>query len=498
MAESKKKSIVHSALWVYGKMVVVQLLNIVAIGILARKLSIDDFGLVALSTVFMAFLSIIASQGINQFVIYDKDAGFEERVSAAFWLSLVISIGAIVIGGALAPLVSQFYEEPLLKWILWVLLLRFPLESIAQIPDAILNKRLEFKPLEIRDTVLQVIAILISIFMAFDGYGVWALVIPSLLILPFKAITSFYLAKWRPAFKLGLSHWKRIFKYSSNVMGGSFVYFIVSQGDTLLVGKVLGTTMLGIYDIAWKASNIVSRNVVNLSNKLSFPYLASLADKREGFINALNRLFKILSSVTFPILFLLMILADEFVITLYGPKWGEAILPLQILLIYAIRYSVGAPIGAAFKAYGRPDMVFKIGLATIPFYLISIWIGSFWGIIGVAIGVTIVRTLIGLISFFILGNILKCSTMAFFNAMKDAALASLTTGLIIIFVKKGLVANLDWPIPLKFFILFGLGALVYYILIRQVFRSIAEEFAKIAFKLVGRNNLIIKKVLNVH
>lgn len=385
--------------WSLYKIIAVQFINFGAIAILSRQLEPADFGIVALANVALRFFNVISAQGINQYIIYDNSANLEEKLNAAFWLNLMFSFGSMFIGIAAIPWITDFYEEPLLASILLVLFLLFPIDVTSKLPDSILHKSLEFKSIEIRDTVLQLAAAILSVVMALTDFGVWALVIPSVIAAPIRLVIAFRIAKWRPSFKLYREHWSEITKYSVNIVGATFTNFVISQGDTLLVGRILGSAQLGLYNLSWTASNLVSKTLVTLTNKLAFPAFSAYKGNSEKIYAALNKVLVVIASLSFPILMWMLIAADNIILTLYGEKWVDAIIPFQILLIYAIRYSVGAPLGAVFKAMGRPDLEFKLGLIIIPFYFIGIVVGANFGIIGVAIGVTISRSLVGLLTF---------------------------------------------------------------------------------------------------
>ena len=166
--------------------------------------------------------------------------------------------------------------------------------------------------------------------------------------------------------------------------------------------------------------------------------------------------------------------------------------PFQILLIYAIRYSVGAPIGAVYKAIGRPDINLKIGLSMMPFYILAIIFGSSYGIIGVAIGVTFIRTFFGLVSFIILANILQTYVSTFLKQMKNSFFAAMITALIIKITKQLFINMFDFNQISSFIILFSLGIILYLFLIKVFFNESYNEIQKIFKKILIKKNRIIK------
>jgi O-antigen/teichoic acid export membrane protein len=487
----------RGAVWIYGRMMVVQLIHLAAIAVLARQLDIQDFGIVALANVALMFVGVLAGQGVNQFIIYDREEGFEERAGAAFWLSILFGATAVIVGYLVAPFLARFYEEPQLAPVLLVLLLRFPIEAVTRVFDAVLNKQLRFKSIEIRDTVVELGVAVGSIGMALSGFGVWSLVIPAVVLAPVLTLVAIWTTPWRPGWNLRIGQWPRIMRYTSSIIGSSFTSFIITHGDALLIGRIMGSGLLGIYNLAWQTGNLVSKNIVNIGSKLFFPVLSAVADDRERLVHVLRRLMRILSGITFPALIGLFVVADDFIHVIYGSKWEAAVLPLRILIVYAIRFSVGSPLGPVLKAIGRPDLIFKLGLVTVPCYCGAIVFGSDHGIVGVATGVTVVRTVFGGLTFVIVARQLKVSTWQLIAPMISSLAAATLMGLAVYGSKVGwATADAEYGV-VKLVGLVLIGMMVYLLAIRHLFRDVSREFADFTQPLLGKWSALFKRLLNV-
>jgi PST family polysaccharide transporter len=213
--ESLTSKVVKSGAWIYGRFLATSIINIFVMAILARRLTPSEFGIVALASVILKFLVVIGSEGVNEFVIYDNKEGKELRTKAAFWMNFTFCFAAAIVGWILVPFISKFYDESILKAILNTLLLKYLLDNLSKVPDAILQKKFDFDKLVIRDTVLEIASSIISVILAFAGFGVWSLVLPGLIVAPIRTIIVFDLAKWLPGFKMYLKEWPQIFRYSS-------------------------------------------------------------------------------------------------------------------------------------------------------------------------------------------------------------------------------------------------------------------------------------------
>lgn len=491
------KKVVLGGAWISGRLLVTSFLNLGVMAILARQLKPADFGLIALSSVIMRFLVVLGAEGVSEFVIYDNQEGREERVQSAFWMDLTFASACVLIGLLFVPYITNFYTEPLLATILTILFLRYLIDTSNKVPDALLKKRLDFQKLVIRDTILEIFTSLSSVLMALSGFGIWSLVFPGLVSSLLRTIIVFRLAHWIPRFRFHIRNWPQIFSYSANVIGGTFTSLVITDGDTLLVGKVLGSTALGVYNLAYMAANLVTRNVTGIVNKLAFPTLSSISGNIDQLRDAVKRMLLILSLVTFPLLIGLFVIADDFILTLYGSQWRGAILPLRIMIIFTLRHSVGTTSSALFKAVGRTDISFKLGAATIPFYLISIWLGAKYGIVGVAIAITLVRTLFGLIGFEMMGRCLKQSFWQVISPMVPAFMVSFWMGGVVYLVNLFLDPFLEGSNLLSLIISIAIGGLTYLILLRTIYRKLAEELARVTAPMLGPLQVLVIRALNI-
>jgi O-antigen/teichoic acid export membrane protein len=227
--------------------------------------------------------------------------------------------------------------------------------------------------------------------LALGGYGVWSLVLPLLLIEPVRLVAVFSIARWRPRLRFGTSDWPTIGRYSFHVMGTSLLNLVVNDGDTLLVGKVLGSRALGFYDMAWQLSNMVSKNITAVAGTVAMPALAMLDRDYERLRASYCRMLRLLALVPFPILVGMFVLAGDLVSLIYGPGWEPVVLLLRIFILFTLVRSVTALSGVIFLVTGRPEIGTRFNLAFAPVYLGAIWLGSARGLVGVASAVALVR-----------------------------------------------------------------------------------------------------------
>ncbi len=484
-----KNSTLSSSLWIFLKIIVVNFSNLFVMAYLARELSPKDFGIVALGNVILKFVGIISSQGIGEFVINNNSSdNYLEKLSASFWMDVSFTIVSFCLGVILVIPLTIFYHEPALSQVLVVILFNFLLNSFAKIPEAIILKDMKFKQLEIRNIILGLLSGTIGVIMAYMGFGVYSLIVPSLILAPVKIFIAFKLSNWKPRLKFYFEYWKEIFKYSSYVIYGTLTSFLITDGDSLLIGRLLDSKALGVYNLGWQSAHLPVRNINSVVSRIGLPAFAKYNGNLGDLKIALNRMMGLLAITTLPFLVLLFVVADSFILVIYGSQWVESILVMRVLIIFVIRYSLGNPTGMIYKTLKRPDITFKFGLAVIPFYFLSIWLGSFFGIVGVAIGLTFVRTIFGFFDFKIVSIVLKCSLLEILEPMFNAGKASFIMG-VVVFSIKLLLSYYCITNPFICLIVLVLSAVVVYLLlVRLFFKSIGNEINFVTAKLFGTYN----------
>ena len=482
-------------------MFLTQILSLFTIMILSRKLIPADFGLVALAYIVIKFIDSLNGQVAN-YLIFDNEKNNVEKRDTGFWLNCFSSTIFIIIGFIIANNIYLLFDQPDLNLIILLLLIKIPFDSISKFLDSIVLKELNFKAIEIRDFAVSLGSSILSIMMAISGYGVWSLIIPVIILAPIKTIIMFQYTRWIPRLILNIEHAKEIVIYSYNLILSKFSYFIVTQTDNLFIGYFFNTSQLGIYNISWRASNLINRSLVKIVNKLTFPYYSSNNKNKTKSAFLIIETIYIISTIAFPIFIWMIFFAESFILTIYGSQWYGAIVPFQILLIYAIRYSVGSPIGPYFESIGRPDINKKLGLSMIPFYIVGVYYGVNYGIIGVAIAVTFVRTFFGLINFYIISKIIQYSLKSIIFEFSKIIIISIISSVITIKSIEIINAIIEFNLVIKLIFSLVLNCVIFLILLNyfynkafnNIYNLLLTIFPKLALlKYKHKRNKILKK-----
>ncbi len=231
---------------------------------------------------------------------------------------------------------------------------------------------------------------------------------------------------------------KSIASYTAHVIGANILTLIGNQGDKLITGKMLGFYDLGLYNRAFASANLAVQNIKSVVTEVSFPSLSLINTDEKRLKKNFLKMLRYLSIIGFPVSIFLIVLAKEFILTLYGPKWERAIMPLQILSVMSLRRIVGSPASTLFNAKGKPHIMLRFGMFFTPVYIIAVFMGTAYGIIGVSVSVTLLRTIGGLIIFYLLANELNIRFLQIFSPMTPALKISLLSG-VSLFILKWLV-----------------------------------------------------------
>jgi PST family polysaccharide transporter len=385
-----ERSFYSATAWLLGNQLITRLVNFGSGIIIARLLAPVDFGLMSLALTFSNLITLVGNIGVGHFLIYRREEK-QEYLTAGFWLALTASAGLFCLQAAAAPLVATFYGNATVASIMIVYGVAFYLIApLGSIHNVLLQKRMHFRRLVIPQLATTVLSTILTIVMASLGFGVWSLVIPSLLAFPVSVVLSWRLCEWRPSLRLHTKHWGEMFRYGKNVLGNDLVNYVNSNIDYIIIGKLLGPSLLGLYTFAFNQSTMIVLLLYALFSQVVFPILARLQSESDVLRASTMKFARIGMALVIPITFLQFVVAEEFIRVIYGSKWAEAVAPFRWLLLFALGRSVTLGLNELINAVGRPDIGFKYSLVTAPVLTAAVVVGSRWGIVGVAAGVGLV------------------------------------------------------------------------------------------------------------
>ena len=418
------RKMVQGVGWSGASQVVTQGFQFIVKIILARLLLPNDFGIIGMALIFIALMQTVNELGMSAAIIQRKDIN-NTHLSTSFWISILMGLILCAITIIVSPLIADFFKKDLIQPVINILSIGFIFGSLGTVHRTLLAKKIDFKNVAIAEAGAAAFSGITSISLALLGFGVWSLVIGSLMGTLGSSILLWVRCSWRPLIIFDFKSFKELFGFGKNVMGSRILNYIDSNADYLLIGKFLDATSLGLYTLAYQMAIFPLSIISSVITRVTFPTFSAIQDNnaklRMGYLKAI----KYTSLITFPLLAGLAVVAPKFIPIVIGEKWMPMILPLQILCILGSLHSIGTHVGTILLSKGRSDIQFKWNIFTSIVIPIAILIGLKYGIIGVAIAVTVMSLSLFLIIQNITNSLIDLGLYDFFKALYPATICSI-------------------------------------------------------------------------
>lgn len=396
---SLKAQAISGVKWTTLSTVITTVLQLIQLAILARFLDPSAFGLMALVMVVVGFSQAFLDMGISNAIIHKQEIT-KDQLSTLYWVNVLAGFVLFVIICAVAPLVASFYNEPELTMLIILVGITFLVQPFGQQFMVLWQKEMRFSEIAKIDIASKFISLMVSVYFAYEGYGVYALVYGTLAAVAVQTFLFLYigLQEYGPSFVLKPSEIKEFLSFGAYQMGERSINYFNYQIDTMLIGKLLGMEALGIYTIAKQIIMRPAQIINPIITKVTFPAMAKIQDDTVRLKKVYLKTINYLSSVNFPIYAFIFIFAHDIVMIMFGAKYFEAIYIMQILAIWGALRSIGNPIGSLLLARGKANWGFWWNLGLFFYVPVGIYIGSHWGLEGVSWALILLSFPLGMIA----------------------------------------------------------------------------------------------------
>lgn len=366
-----------------------QLTTLVVIAMLSRILTPEDFGLVALASVFTAFMKLITEQGLTDALVQRPELD-PEHLDSAFWLSVsvgaLLSIGLAGSSWLIAELVDQTSVAPVIVGLSPML----AIASLSGVQRAILTRELRFASLTARTLSSVVVGGFVGVGAALAGFGVWSLVAQSLSIELVGVIALWSASDWRPRFHFSWRHLRDLAGFGASVMGFRVFRFFNTRIDNLMVGSVLGATALGFYVVAYRLLELLINVTTAIIGTVVFPVISRIQHDRAKVQTAYYKTIRLTSAIAFPAFLGLIVVAPEITELTFGAQWGPSVPVMRVLALAGLLNSILFVNGIVLKSLGKPSWRLAIMALTAAALVIAFAIVVQHGIVAVATAFAIV------------------------------------------------------------------------------------------------------------
>ncbi len=357
--------------------------------ILARLLTPYDYGCIGMLSIFMVLAESFIDGGFGAALI-QKKRPTQEDYSTIFYWNLGMAVLMYTILFFSAPAIARFYKIPLLCSVLRVQGLVLFIYSFNIIQKNQLRKSLNFKILSIVTLVTSLISLGITIFLAYKGFGVWALVTQNLITAAIPALVFWFYLKWRPALVFSWKSFKELFSFGFYMFLTHLLNSFGQQIQGLLIGKVYNPTTMGYYSKAHGTEKLASNSVSSIMTQVTYPLYAEAQDNKPMMINMIKRITMTLSYLTFPIMFILILLAKPIFVLLYSERWLSSVPYFQVLCLAGLANCLMAVNLQTISAIGKSKVMFVWTVVKRVVGIGAIVLGLLWfGMKGLLVGVII-------------------------------------------------------------------------------------------------------------
>lgn len=482
--DNLKDKAINGAKWTTFSTAITTVLQFVQLIILARLLTPDVFGLMAIVMIVNSFALAFSDMGVSSAIIHRQNIT-NLQLSSLYWINIMAGIFVYLIIIVSIPGIVWVFNEPQLNDLMPLMALAFLLIPWGQQYQVLLQKELAFKTIALIESFKFSFGFVITIILAINGYGVYSLIFGQLSSMTVSTLCLIYIGmkSWKPSFYFKTKELKGFLSFGFYQMAERTLNIFSQRLDQLLIGALAGVHQLGLYTLAY---NLIMQPIFKINpiiTNIAFPMFAKMQNDNARLKRGYFSVLKILSFINAPLIIGVAVTAPILIPTVFGEKWADAVILVQILSFVALFRSTGNPIGSLLLAKGRADLGFKWNLGILIAQVPSIYLGfSIGGVTGIASAILIMQVILFFLNYYILVKTLigKCF-MGYMMTMLPSFILSLIMGLSVYLISLLITNHIsDGFIALTLEIFSGA---IVYILLQLVFqKSFVFEIKQLLLK----------------
>jgi O-antigen/teichoic acid export membrane protein len=373
------------AAWGSGVMAV---LKVAVLVLLTRLLSPADFGVVSAALIVFVFALTFSQLGLGPALVQRPDLQ-ARHISTAFFGSSLLGLLAGAVIWLAAPLIASFFHMEPLTRVVRVLAVEFPIIGLSIVAESQVQRSLRFRLLARTDVISYTLGYGLGITMAALGWGVWSLVAAHLTQTILRAAMLLWVEPPRLSPSPTWSSFAELMNYGAGQSAGRIGVFLANQADNMVVGRYLGAVALGLYSRAYQLMAVPTSLLGDVLDRVLFPTLSRVQDEPRRLASAYLQGTALIALITLPLGVTAALLAPELILVVFGTKWSALVAPFQVLVLgmlfrtsYRMSDSLSRATGRVYRRAWRQGVY-----AALVF--LGAWIGQFWGVTEVAVGVLV-------------------------------------------------------------------------------------------------------------
>jgi len=415
--------------WVGAFQVTKQLLQVVSVSVLARYVPPAAYGLVAMSALLTNLLETVRDLGTRYAMVRERELP-DDLVSTVFWLNCILGATTSLLLVGLSWPAARFFHEPQVAPVIQFVSLSFFLGALGVVPTAMLNRAMAFRKIAYGQTAGAICGTAVAIAMAVAGGKVWSLVFGTLANTLVTTVAMWIYAPVRIRAVFRPREASHIFRFGIHLTGSILMNYFSRNTDNLLVGRYLGTTPLGFYQMGYMLMTYPLQNFTTLVGQVVYPALAKFPDDLNRLRAAYLRTCRLIALPIFPVMLGLAVTAPDFVRVFLGARW-MAVAPLLIIFApLGAAQALYGTVGLIYNTQGRPDIQLRWTAFASVMYVLSFVTGLRWGIVGVASAYAVMWTALMVPSFVIPFRLIHLSGKQFMQTLWPIIWSSLAMAVV--------------------------------------------------------------------
>jgi O-antigen/teichoic acid export membrane protein len=420
---SAGRTTARAAIWAFLGTAGSKLVTLVGLGLLARILAPAEFGLLAFAMVYITYAETIGDLGSGMALVYWPDRR-DDAAQVTFVINAVAGVLWFAVTWLIAPQVAEFFNAPNGAPIVRVLGFSFILKYLGNAHDALAQKDLRFRARFIPELALAGVKAAVSLVFAWMGYGAWSLVYGHLAGVGISTLLLWVVVPWRPTFRLPMDLLKPMLGYGRGIIIVNVLAAVTHHADLAVVGRYLGTTALGLYQMASKVPEMTVVVLLWVVSKVLFPAFSKMHAAGESLRRPYLTASRYISAITIPAATGLFLLARPIVLLFLGAQWVAAAPILSALAVYSALRALSTHAGDVLKATGRAKLLAQLAVLKAILIVPALLIGVRYGAVGVAIGLGVATALSTLITLFAASKLIDVSLASIAGALLPSFAAS--------------------------------------------------------------------------
>ncbi|MDM7998330.1 MAG: MOP flippase family protein [Acidobacteriota bacterium] len=479
---SLKSRAVSGMKWTTASSIVAAVNDSPRLIVLAWLLMPDDFGLMAMVYVVIGFAQMYNDLGISLALIHHRDVTHEE-LSSLYWLNIFSGIAIFAIIWFISPLVPLVFHDTRVIPLVRAVGLIFLIAPVTSQFEILLQKELAFKSLAIRDVCGSIANTIAAVSCAFAGFGVWSLVVGQITNTFVRGvlIAPIGFHKFRPSIRFHFPECRRFLSFGLFQLGERSANYLGQRLDQILIGAMLGPRSLGFYTFAYNLTVQPMYRLSPIFGRVAFPVLAKVQDDSARLKKGYLKLVNLVATCNAPLLIGLAVLAPVAVPIIFGSKWSESIILVQVLsFVVMLRSVIYNPIGCLQNAKGRADLGFWWNVVLLACSAPVIYIGARIGdALGVVIALLIQQIVLAFPMYlFMIRPLLERCGYEYASAILKPILTAATMGILVAALPL-LIGSMHSMMQIVTQLVFGFS--IYIALMKLFQREALAEFRSIIF-----------------